>query len=67
VPHCTIITDKGIEAAGNAVVTFEGGELKASAIAIDALGNAQINAKGAKVSGKVRTLGSAKVTGVPRR
>jgi hypothetical protein len=63
--NCTITTDKGIEASGNAVVTLEGGELKASDTAIDATGAAQVKATGAKVSGKVQTAGAAKVTGVP--
>ncbi|MBI4955565.1 MAG: hypothetical protein HY908_26335 [Myxococcales bacterium] len=61
---CTITTDKGIAASGNAAVTLDGGELQASDTAIDASGNAQVTANGAKVSGKVHTSGNAKVTGV---
>lgn len=61
----TITTDKGIDAGGNAQVTIDGGEIKASDTAIDAAGNAQITATGAKISGKVLTSGNAKVNGVP--
>ncbi|MFO0611710.1 MAG: hypothetical protein U0414_03915 [Polyangiaceae bacterium] len=62
---CSITTDEGVVASGNATVNLEGGELKASGKAIDATGNAHVFVKGAKVSGKVTTSGNGKVDGVP--
>jgi hypothetical protein len=53
----------GIEAGGNAVVTVQGGSITATALAVHALGSAQVHLTGTKVSGKTEKLGGAVITG----
>jgi hypothetical protein len=62
---CTINTDKGIAASGNARVTLAGGALTASDTAIEASDNARVVIDGTKVAGKAHARGNAKVMGVP--
>jgi hypothetical protein len=45
-------------------VTVKGGSIKSTGTAINAMGNAEVDVQGAKITGKTSTLGAgAKITG----
>jgi hypothetical protein len=54
-----------IEAAGNAKVVMTGGSITASTNSVVASANAKVDVVGTKVSGKTKSSGGAKITGVP--
>ena len=53
-----------IEASGNAKVTVTGGSIRGSTNSVVASSNAKVDFVGTKVTGKAKTSGLAKVTGV---
>jgi hypothetical protein len=55
----------GIEASANAKVIMTGGSITASTSSVVASAAAKVDLVGTKVSGKAKTSGAAKVTGVP--
>jgi hypothetical protein len=61
---CTITGADGIHASGNAKIVLEGGQLTASATALDLSGNAKVTVNGTPVVGEVKKSGNAKVDGL---
>lgn len=64
IEDCRIKAQTGIDASGNAHVTIKGGSVEA-AIAVEASANASVDNHSAKVIGKTRKSGNARITGVP--
>lgn len=60
---CDITAPTAIDAGGSSSVTVTGGTLNGSAFAVKAGGSANVTLAGTKVTGKTRSLGSAKITG----
>jgi hypothetical protein len=62
----TIAAPVPIQAGANAKITMTGGSINGSTNSVVALGNSKVDLVGVAVTGKVKSLGGAKVTGAPQ-